>query len=490
MTTLQGRFRVWVRLCFRFWQGLDGSIVRGAGRPTRRGVALLLVLTYVAVMSATVLSGFMNSQVSYSIASNVRDDLKAYYKAHSAMNLGRLMLEYQYDLMEDEIYGPQLKRSNFQMYQILDLLMAPFKSGIISVDVPLANHTIASFNLRDAGVDAMGEDSGDFYVRVFPEDGKLNLNRFATGVVQSNLYEFCMLFANRAYDDLFSVRSGRRGRLSRMELLAAMIDWVDADSEKTYITDNCVLEESSGDESSLYVDQRKRYWVKNAKLTTLDELYQVAGFGDDMMAAFGESLTVYPVDKINVNLASAKVLFAALCKAVSVEGSSSGMEDRIWACADPRVGHQLFVLAMALEGYQQFVSNPMNLLYLYTVENETSVIPGVVPVGTVVPFRDVSVFYRVTRAMIEDSTLIPRFLLYSPTAYTMLGEGMLGITSSSLGLSNLTFNTSQLYTTITTESPRIFRVVAVGEYGGTRRTLSAVIDFNRTGGRFLYWRGQ
>ena len=124
------------RRCAKFWEQLDAPMgPRGKGK-THRGVALLLVLTYIAVMSATVLSGFMNSQVSFSIASNVRDDLKAYYKAKSALNLGRLMLTYQYELEQDEFFGQRLKRSNFQLYQIMDLLMMPFKTGIISVDVP------------------------------------------------------------------------------------------------------------------------------------------------------------------------------------------------------------------------------------------------------------------------------------------------------------------------------------------------------------------
>ena len=188
-----------------------------------------------------------------------------------------------------------------------------------------------------------------------------------------------------------------------------------------------------------------------------------------------------------MNLASAKVLYSALCNAVDVEKSGNA-ENKIWACADPTIGTQLFALAMALEGYQQFVSNPMNLLYLYTVENQTSVIPGVMPNGTVVAFRTVSEFYKVLKALIEDSEQLPKFLLYSPTAYLMFGDRVLTMTSAGLGLSNLTFNTTQLYANITTSSPKVFRVVAIGEYGGTKRTLTTVMDFNTTGGKYLYWR--
>ncbi len=483
----QTRYLKIARGCAHFWELLNGRVVPKKGSGKRRGVALLMVLTYVAVMSSMVLSGFMNSQVSYSISANVRDDLKAYYKAKSALNLGRLMLTYQYELEQDEFFGQRLKKSNFQLHTIMDILVQPFKTGIVSVDVPNANHTIASFNLYEAGVDAMSDDSGDYSVKVTPEEGRINLNKFSSGVSQEDLYALCMMMANTEYDELFNTRASEGGRLTRMELLAAMIDWVDTDSEKTFITNECVLEESSGDETSLYVDQRKKYQVKNAKLTTIDELYEVAGFGDDVMEAFRDTLTVYPVEKVNVNLASAKVLYSVLCNAVETD-SNSNKDNRIWACADQNIGTQLLALAMGLEGYQQFVSNPMNLLYLYTVENQTSVIPGVVPNGTVVPFRNVSEFNKVLTALVTDSEQLPKFLMYSPTAYLMFGDKILTMTQASLGLSNLTFNTSKLYQNITTNSPRVFRVEAVGEYGGTKRTLTTVIDFNTTGGQYLYWR--
>lgn len=482
---MNARLKKTAHACASFWRKLNGDLVP-MGKAKHRGIALLMVLTYIAVMSATVLSGFTNSQVSYSIAANVRDDLKAYYKAKSALNLGRLMLTYQYELEKDEFFGMRLKKSNFQLYQIMDILMTPFKTGVVSVDVPNADMTIASYNLHDAGVDAMGDASGDFTVKVSPEEGRINLNKFATNVSEADLYEVCMMMASPEYDDLFNSRSSKGFKLTRMDQIGAIIDWVDADSDKTYINNECRREESNGDETSLYVDQRKKYKVKNAKLTTLDELYEVAGFGDDLMEAFRETFTVYPVNKVNVNLASAKVLYSVLCNAV--ESEDADKDNRIWACADQTVGTQLFALAMALEGYQQFVSNPMNLLYLYIVEGETSVIPNVVPNGTVVPFRRESEFYKVLKAMVDDSTQLPKFLMYSPTAYLMFGDKVLNMAGTSFGLSNLTFNTSRLYSNITTDTPRVFRVVAVGEYGGTRRTLTTVIDFNTTGGKYLYWR--
>jgi len=471
------------RVCAKFWHTLDRPIANRSVK-SNRGVAILLVMVYIIIMSATVVSSLMNSQVSFMISSNVRDDLKAYYKAKSALNLGRLMLTYQYELEADSFMGQRLKRSNFQMYSIMDLLMNPFKTGVISVDVPGASKSIASYDLQEAGISAMGEESGDFNITVLPEAGRLNVNKFAGAASQKNLYDFCMMMAGHQYDDLFN-RSTAEGRLpSRMELLANIIDWVDSDSERTDISEECVLNDPGGDESSYYT---RKYKVKNDKFTTLDELYQVAGFNDDFMEAFGETLTVYPVEKVNVNLASAKVLYSALCNSVEDSSGSKG-ENRLWACQDQTIGTQIFGLAMALEGYQQFASNPMNLLYLYTVQGEKAVINGVTGNGSIVPFRNVAEFNKVLQALISDAELIPKFIVYSPTAYLTFGENITSVTAASLGISNLTFNTTQLYAGITTASPRIFRMDAVGEYGGTQRKISAVVDFNTTGGKFLYWR--
>lgn len=457
--------------------------VVGAAQQARRGVALLLVLTYVAIMSAVVISFYYNSQVSFMISTNVRDDLKAYYKARTAMNLGRLMVAFQYELEKDEFFGPRMRKSNFQMYQIVDMLMDPFKTGAVSVDAP-GEGNIASYDLEDAGATGLGNETGDYQVRVVPEEGRININRFSGGVDQVALFDLCMLFAPEQYDDLFDPNDDSGKRDERKEVIAAIMDWVDPDSERTMIGNGCTVEGTGGDEDGHYSDLDREYEPKNAKFTTVDELFLVHGVGDDFMQTFRESLTVYPIDRINVNLATARVMYAVICNAAKVEG----FEQQVWACADPKVGTSLFVLALALEGYQQYVQNPLNLLHLYTVQGEMSVIEGVTPRGTVVPFRNQREFRAVMQALQNDPTLMQRFLLYSPTAFQMFGETILEMDLAALGLSQFQFDDRKIYSSITTRSPRIFRITAVGEYNGTRKTLTAVVDFNEPGGKFLYWR--
>lgn len=65
-------------------------------RPAReRGVALLLVLVGLAVLGLVANEIRYNSIVEIRLATNQRDDLRAYYLARSGVGLSRLMLKFQ-----------------------------------------------------------------------------------------------------------------------------------------------------------------------------------------------------------------------------------------------------------------------------------------------------------------------------------------------------------------------------------------------------------
>ena len=68
---------------------------RAAGIRSRRGVALILVLTTVAILSSVAVEFGYQSRVSLRLTENSRDELRAYYLARSAVNLSRLLLHFQ-----------------------------------------------------------------------------------------------------------------------------------------------------------------------------------------------------------------------------------------------------------------------------------------------------------------------------------------------------------------------------------------------------------
>ena len=64
------------------------------GRGRRRGVALILVLATVAVMTTVVLEFVHDTQVRSKIAANSRDSVRAYFLARSGIELSRLMIAF------------------------------------------------------------------------------------------------------------------------------------------------------------------------------------------------------------------------------------------------------------------------------------------------------------------------------------------------------------------------------------------------------------
>src|SRR5205085_7685704 len=60
-----------------------------------RGIALILVLTTIAILAAVGVDFSYSSRVSLKLAENLRDETRAEYLAKSAVNLSRLLLHFQ-----------------------------------------------------------------------------------------------------------------------------------------------------------------------------------------------------------------------------------------------------------------------------------------------------------------------------------------------------------------------------------------------------------
>lgn len=80
------------------------------GRPMQarreRGVALLMVVTAIAILTAVAIEFSYHSRVEARLATNARDQLRAYYLARSAVQLTRLVLHFQQQV--DQVQIPNL----------------------------------------------------------------------------------------------------------------------------------------------------------------------------------------------------------------------------------------------------------------------------------------------------------------------------------------------------------------------------------------------
>jgi len=116
-----------------------------------------------------------------------------------------------------------------------------------------------------------------------------------------------------AMQRLFQVVLGLDER-DAQELAACIIDWRDEDSELTT---------PDSAEDSHYRNQEFSYGAKNGPFEVLEELLLVKGMTQDLFEVLKNYITIYGSGKVNINTASAPVLFALGFSADDVERITS-----------------------------------------------------------------------------------------------------------------------------------------------------------------------
>ncbi len=453
-----------------------------------RGVALILALVTIVILSTAVVEFAYSSRVNTAMATNESDNLKSYYLAKSGVNLSRLMLSFQYALQDEsrdtddemgQMIGRSMRRSNFQLYQYVDLLMGPFNSG--AVEIPLA-----SVDLEGMGVGGFGEFTGQFEVDVEPEEGRINVNEFARDEVdETHLVELCSMLFDSRYDRLFEEQDQFGEMMDRAAVMANIIDFIDFNHERTLLGNECEFRGGGGDEGRLYArDDSHDVEPRNSRLTHLEEMHRIHGVGEDFMRVFGDSLTVYDVGRPNLNVAGAPVFYSVLCRNIEIDGER--VEDGFNPCSEERqISEQVMLLAMALEGIRHFFDDPLSVMLAYVGTAESTLLPSA-KMGQPTAFLSVSQL----PAFIEDLTehqdapmLMARFLPHSPSYQELMREDPnRGMDPSTMQMPSwsVQFNRSGLMRSVTTRTPRVFRITSTGAYGNSNTTIEAVVDYNKS----------
>jgi len=68
---------------------------RTRAKVSERGIALMLVVISIAILTVVATEFAYNSRVDLQLASNQRDEVRAYYLARSGIGLSRLLLKFQ-----------------------------------------------------------------------------------------------------------------------------------------------------------------------------------------------------------------------------------------------------------------------------------------------------------------------------------------------------------------------------------------------------------
>ncbi len=215
----------------------------------RCGMALVLTILIVSLLTITVFDIFHESWIQTVLASVYRDDTRAFYAARSGQDAAKLIL------LEDA-------RSPIRR----DALTEEWAQS--TIPLPIDNE-YAWIEIRD-------------------ESGKINLNSLTTS----------RGFPNERWIKIFS-RLLRRLEINE-GIADSLVDWMDRDSEPR----------PDGAEDGYYSSLKNPYRAKNAKLDSVDELLLVRGFTPKVMDKLREHVSVWGADKININTASDMVLWS------------------------------------------------------------------------------------------------------------------------------------------------------------------------------------
>jgi len=219
------------------------------GQGARNGMALILAVTVVAILTITVFDFFHHAWIQSALAAGYREETRAFYAARAGQAAGKLIL------VEDA-------KNNIPR----DALTEEWAQGLISVPI---DGELVSVTIQD-------------------ESGKVDMNR---------------LVSDRGYPDdrWIAIFTRLLTRLELDETLAdTLVDWVDSNSDPR----------TKGAEDSFYLSLKKPHKAKNLRLDSVDELAMVKGFTPEVIAKLRPHVTVWSSGKVNVNTAGDMTLMA------------------------------------------------------------------------------------------------------------------------------------------------------------------------------------
>lgn len=319
-------------------------------RRDRRGVALIMVLGAITVLTVFLTDLQEETSTELSAALADRDALRAEYYARSAVNLSRMLIAAEPTV--SAAIGPMLAivgvRGEIQVpiWKFTDLFLGPFNAQL----APPGEEGGAAPTAEQAGASsAAGKNlgltgGGRFELKIVDEDSKINVNRgsddVATGDQLAVGMQLLSLMSPPQYNPLFEERDGDGQFSDRMTICSALLDWADP-GESLFNCDPAMNNAgSTGAEDNYYQMLGLPYQRKNAAYDSLEELRLVRGMSDDFWATFVDPdpndpdkrvLTVWGNRKqgLNVTTASPQALLALTCSTNMVDVATTPL------CTDP-----------------------------------------------------------------------------------------------------------------------------------------------------------
>lgn len=291
------------------------------GRSSRAGVALLLVVTSILLLTVLVTEIVHGATVRMRMAAQHRDEVKAEALAATGVQLYRLVLMASKQIGKNPMIqqvAPLLGINGDSLWQMVpyfntnlmrmvfvtggdlevDQAFAMYEGGL--TDDQEARSREGSTKTRHAFLDF----DGDFSASIEDEARFV----FVGNLRAATLGDLLELEATRQLQGLMSGEEDRRWfndqGIEPLELIANLVDWTDSDDTRLY---------QGGNEDAPYASLDSPYRPKNAPFDSLAEIRLVDGWHlDEVWERVGRHVTIYGEGKINVNTADRRVLHALL----------------------------------------------------------------------------------------------------------------------------------------------------------------------------------
>ncbi len=288
----------------------------------------MLVLAALVVLTTMAAEFAYNTNVSYHMALNERDRLKAQYLALSSYRF--MLVEIKFDkvfrsVVEKQNLGQILGGSaNVPLCQQFPISTALIKAvflggeegegeeGVGAGMLPEEFSRLVSIEQREEAGKFL-DFEGDFEGECIDESSRINLNAFAgwkpDKIIEGKLNEYDQFkeflvkyLSDPAYEDLFE-----KADVKPIDVVRNIADWVDTNER---------MNEPGGvmgaPEDTLYERKGLTYPLKNSKFTTPDEIYLVEGVVDDWFYPLQNRFTVYGDEKVDVCNAPGDVVAALI----------------------------------------------------------------------------------------------------------------------------------------------------------------------------------
>ncbi|NCG19651.1 MAG: hypothetical protein GWP91_11645 [Rhodobacterales bacterium] len=287
------------------------------GRSSRAGVALLMVMAAITLLTVITTEVAYASTVRIKIAAHARDEVKAEALAETGIHLYKLILMASAQIGKNPMilqYGEMLGINADTLWQMVPFINTQMMRMIFVSDGDLDEDDAA--RMTEGGLsDEESEESREGKHNFLDFDGD-----FSASVEDESRFVYVGALKAETFGDLLELPAAQtlqglmghekhkayllNKNIEKMELIGALVDWQDADSQKLY---------QGGDEASEYQRLDDPYMPKNAPFDTIKEIRLVEGWHiDGVWERFGKHLTIYGAGKVNVNTATQPVLHGLL----------------------------------------------------------------------------------------------------------------------------------------------------------------------------------